>query len=160
MRRRSALLALGAALTAGCVGAPAPNESQTPNDTSHNESNDSDQRDDRGWYLLAKWVEEAPPDVTPHPSDESPASNFDIVLELFDKAADEPESDTHDDPQPAVSFGESRSTEITEETKEDIEREFADIEEYKSSSSDEYYPSGRYFDHDGTIITLDIARPD
>ena len=158
--RRRALLSLCAVVTVGCVGSQSPNNDAPQNSTTDGDHDESTRENIRNWYLLARWVEEAPTDVTPRPSDEPPASDFEVVLEVFDRAADRPESDPPDDSQRHVSYGGGVSKQISTKTKEEIEREFSDIEEYKSYSRDLYYPTGRYFDHEGTIIALQISRPD
>lgn len=159
MYRRSVLLALVPFVTAGCINSSSP-DSGSRNSTINGRNDEPNPERTRNWYLLARWVKEAPPDVTPRPSDEPPVSDFEAVLEVFDRAANQPESDPPDGSQSHVRYGGGVSEQITAEKKEEIECAFSDIEEYKSSSQDPYYPTGRYFDHVDTIIALQLDRPD
>lgn len=163
MDRRTVLVALGTTITAGCGSSSPPHDTGPGNETENESSEPTAEgapEQDRHWYLLARWVDESPPEVTPYPSDEPPVNDFDIVLGVFERAAEQSEADPPIDSQSHVSYGGGVSEQIPDEKKEAIQREFSDIEEYKSSSNELYYPTGRYFDHDGTIIALQLSRPD
>lgn len=98
--------------------------------------------------LWAYWVQEAPSDIEPHPSDEPPVSDHDVVHTVFDDALEQGVQEALDD----TGRGNDVFWEVSESTLYEIEYAFDDIEGNGERP--------QYFKHDGEVVALKFDVPD
>lgn len=111
---------------------------------------------DRQPVASSRWIEEPAEAVNIYSSDEPPVAELAEIVALFDNAVVqdewEPEGEDHRE-TPEVGLGEPVSTGIDEETYEAIQAHYDRDEFYRGGTP------GWIFDHEGTLVTLDIGKP-
>lgn len=111
---------------------------------------------DRSPVASSRWIEEPSADVEIYSSDDPPVAELDEIVALFDKAVAqdvwEPDGEDHRE-NPEIGLGEPVGTRITEETYETIQTRYDRDEFYRGDTP------GWIFDHEGTLVTLDIGKP-
>lgn len=158
MKRRSFLGVCGVAAAVsvgGCSGRstedsdPASSVENSPTETTTPTATEEDlprpYTQGPAHLLWAYWVDEAPSDIDPYPSDEPPVSDHDVVHTVFDDALEHIEQD--DSGQ-----GNDVFWEVSESTFYEIEYAFDDIE----GNGDRPL----YFEHKGEVIALKFDVPD
>jgi hypothetical protein len=162
MNRRAVVIGIGTAFTAGCIGnTDIPNRKSDGEDEEPTEAGipDSTYTPNRQPVADARWVEEAPDELDPQSTSEPPIAEYDSILKLFDRAIEqeewEPPEDRDDQHTPDKSAGEPVSRGLNEETYESLQDDLEDYEYWDDGD----YP-GRYFDHKGTIVALDVGKPE
>jgi len=168
MNRRSVILAFAATGTAGCTSLTGGEDgpSEQPTDTSTDRPSGTDTSDEpngerertieRNAVLDARWVEYKPDDVDvdPYPTDEPPIRDYGVLVQLFDRAAEQdewghPGTRTRTvDPR----LGEMVGEEISKEKGREIGSDLRGLDNW----SDEGL-TGRYFDHDSTLIVFKMV---
>lgn len=158
MKRRSFLGVFGVAAAVsvgGCSGGStedsdpnspgenSPTETSTP--TATEEDLPRPYTQGPAHLLWAYWVDEAPSDIDPYPSDEPPVSDHDVVHTVFDDALEHIEQDDS-------GRGNGVFWEVSESTFYEIEYAFDDIE----GNGDRPL----YFEHKGEVIALKFDVPD
>lgn len=111
---------------------------------------------DRSPVASSRWIEEPAEDVKVYSSDEPPVAEIDEIVALFDKAVAQDEYEGDDEgsrENPEVGLGEPVATRIGEETYQAIQDHYDRDEFYRGDTP------GWIFDHDGTLVTLDIGKP-
>jgi hypothetical protein len=76
---------------------PTGNATRDPTETATDSKADLPQPYTSGpgaYLLIAQWIEQAPEDIDPYPSTESPVSDYEVVLTVFDEANEQYERDT------------------------------------------------------------------
>lgn len=170
MHRRSVITGLVASVTAGCIepsssnnpDTPPSNATNTPTET-HNENSEqptqTTQRPERKAIIEARWVEHVPKDsdIEPYPTGQKPVTDYELLLDLFDRAAtaDKWEPRGTRTPPKGPDVGEKVGESISLERGHEIQDEIDDIDNYTDAN-----PSGHYFDHDDTLIVLRIVFQD
>lgn len=157
MNRREMIAVIGIFIGAGCTTSPGTHYLDNDDDDDE-EPRFTDERElNRDSHLSARWVEEAPDDIDPYPSDKQPVAYYTVVLELFEEAVEQDEWQPPDDrtPHSDIMAGEPVSVTISQEKEQELRGEFSDL----GIQGGEEYP-GMYFNHDGTIIVLHILSDD
>lgn len=111
---------------------------------------------DRSPIASSRWIEEPAADVEIYSSDEPPVTELDEIVALFDEAVAQDEFEREGESSrdhPEVGLGEPVATHITTETYETIQTHYDRDDFYRGDTP------GWIFDHDGTLVTLDIGRP-
>jgi hypothetical protein len=185
MRRRSVIAAAATCAVAGCISpsdgsdrdlqpsndTDTPHEGPDPEDVSErfdgvgdgdpsgsHESPDSRGRE-RNAVLNARWVEYNPEDsgADPYPTDQPPIAEYDVLLELFDRAAD---ADEWEPPGTRTRTAEPRLGDTVVETVS-IERGEEIVDDIRGLENEsETQPPGRYFDHEGTLTAFHMYFED
>lgn len=109
----------------------------------------------RNAVLIARWVEFQPEEseVKPYPTDEPPISEHPVLLDLFDRAA---EQDEWTAPSTRTRTAEPRLGEqvteiISRKIGEAISNDVQNLDNWSGAT-----PTGRYFDHEGTLIVFQM----
>lgn len=111
---------------------------------------------DRSPVASSRWIDEPTEDVEIYSSDEPPVAEFDEIVALFDEAVSQDEFEPEDESSrenPEVGLGEPVSTRIGDETYETIQDHYDRDEFYRGDTP------GWIFDHEGTLVTLDVGKP-
>lgn len=148
-------LPVAAATLAGCSTNAGDDTRGTPTERS-TESLGGGSTPDRSPVASSRWIEEPAEDVKIYSSNEPPVGDFDEIVALFDEAAvqDEFERESESSREnPEVGLGEPVSTQIGEETYETIQGHYDRDEFYRGDTP------GWIFDHEGTLVTLDVGKP-
>lgn len=164
MDRRSVIVTFVGAAIAGCGratddGIPDNQPGTTPTERTGVTAQDnhggtrSTSNVERNAVLSARWVEFLPEDseAEPYPSDEPPVDEHDVLLNLFDRAVEqdewEPPGTRTRTSEPRI--GEIVSEEIDREHGRDIANDLDGLDNYSEPD-----PTGRYFDHDDTLVAF------
>lgn len=156
-RRRQFLrtLPVAAVTLAGCSTDAGEDSGGTPTERS-SVSLGGDSTPDRSPVASSRWIEEPSEDMKVYSSDEPPVAELDEIVALFDRATTqdewEPNGEDHRE-NPERGLGEPVGTRITAETYETIQNHYDRDEFYRGDTP------GWIFDHDGTLVTLDIGKP-
>ena len=148
-------LPVAAVTFAGCSTNARDGSERTPTERSSVSLGD-DSTPDRSPVVSSRWIEEPSADVNIYSSDEPPVAELDEIVALFDEAVarDEWEPDGEDHREnPEIGLGEPVGIEITEDTYETIQNHYDRDEFYRGDTP------GWIFDHEGTLVTLDIGKP-
>lgn len=116
-------------------------------------------RTERSAVLIARWVEFQPEEseVEPYPTAEPPISEHPVLLDVFDRAAVQDEWTA---PGTRTRTAEPRLGEtVTETTSREKGVEVSNDVQKLDNWSD-VTPTGRYFDHDGTLIVFHMEYDD
>lgn len=148
-------LPVAAVILAGCSTETGDDSAGTPTKRS-SVSLGGDSTPDRSPIASSRWIEEPAEDVNVYSSDEPPVSEIAEIVGLFDEAVAQDEFEQEDESSrenPEVGLGEPVATRISEETYEAIQDHYDRDEFYRGDTP------GWIFDHDGTLVTLDIGKP-
>lgn len=149
-------LSVAAVALAGCSTDTDGDTAATPTERSSSNSLGGAATPDRSPVASSRWIEEPSEDVKTYSGDEPPVAELDEIVALFDDAVaqDEWEPDGEDHREnPEVGLGNPVGTQTTEETYETIQNHYDRDEFYRGDTP------GWMFDHDGTLVTLDIGKP-
>jgi len=170
MRRRSVIAAAATCAVAGCTSPSdgsdrdlqPSNDTDTPHEGPDSEDtieNPETRGRERNAVLNARWVEYNPEDsgADPYPTDQPPIAEYDVLLELFDRAAD---ADEWESPGTTTRTAEPRLGDTVVETVS-IERGEEIVDDIRGLENEsETQPPGRYFDHEGTLTAFHMYFED